>query len=119
MAKIIGIQGVLALAEFRGGRWLYVPKQVDSEHPIAQLIGLKNARALCQVFDGERIMMPSCVEAVRSLRDDEIFYRHYNEGVSLDNLASAYRISQRSVLRALERVKDRGTVSDNHQLTII
>lgn len=107
MADLVGVQGLLALAEYRGGRWLYVPKTVEPDHPLAKCLGLKKARALCQVFDGERVMMPACVDALRAIRDEEIFRRHYDGGESLDALAGAYGITQRSVLRAIGRVRGR------------
>lgn len=119
MAELIGIQGLLALAEYRGGRWLYVPKDVGADHPLAKCVGIKKARALCRVFDGERVMMPACVDALRAIRDEEIFRRHYDDGMSLDALAGEYGISQRSVLRALARAKERAEMPEQRQVSML
>lgn len=121
IADLIGVQGVLQLAEYRGGRWMYIPKDVDMHHPLAERLGLKRARKLCRRFGGERIMMPACVSALRALRDEEIYHRHYVDGISLDDLAYEYQISQRSVLRAIARRREDNNVSHpcRKQLSIL
>lgn len=120
LMEVIGIRGVLALADKYGGRWLYVPKQVTSDHPLSELLGKKNASRLCDLHGGENIKPPACRAYLRELRDQEIYRRHYDDGFSLDRLAGEYGLTQSGIVRAIQRSRAREeSPSTNYQVSLL
>ncbi|MBX9595079.1 MAG: hypothetical protein K2X46_11995 [Roseomonas sp.] len=78
LSGIIGADATLRLVEERGGTSIFVPREVNQASPLAQLVGLGNARRLSEVYGGDYIAVPLLrwwrvrVEKARGLKDREI-----------------------------------------------
>ena len=95
LESVIGHDALLALCRFYGGTPLYVPQQVPQGHNLPLVIGCGAAKALADVFGGERIDVPAMVAhtthaQIRRLR---------TEGVTTVELARRFGYSVRQVRR--------------------
>lgn len=104
LAEAFDIDTALRLADWRGGRFLYVPKTLDGQHPIAQKIGLEAARWLVEHYPGENLRIDRAAATLRHLRDRQILERN-DAGESLNALAERFDLSQRQILQILKKFR--------------
>lgn len=104
VAEAIGLPAALALVERWGGVPVWVPKQVTSEHPLVELLGLEAAGKLSELYGGDYLRVPRCARAVRLARDAEI-QRRYRNGQTAKKLALQYHLTERQIwnIVSLER----------------
>jgi Mor family transcriptional regulator len=101
IAALIGLPGTLRLVEAYGGVRLYVPKRIDAEHALAQLLGVESATQLAEVYGGElHFDIPRAVVATRAARDKSIRAERA-AGSSHRALALQYRLSERQIRNVL------------------
>lgn len=58
IAEAIGLDGLLALVDAKGGQTVTIPTRHSSDHPLAVTLGAQRFRLLQQTFAGERIEVP-------------------------------------------------------------
>lgn len=100
MTHIIPQAAVLKIAERFGGTRVYVARQPEANHELAQLIGLSAALLLGRHYGGELVEVPRASALRRALRNREM-QRLRESGYSLAKLARKYCMTQRQVGRIL------------------
>ncbi|MEX0732863.1 MAG: Mor transcription activator family protein [Aquisalimonadaceae bacterium] len=102
IAEVVGMSAALELVQGWGGLRVYVPEQLQSDHPLARALGVSAARALAARYGREKIDVPRCVAAVRAARD-ECIRRDHAAGVSARQLAITYQLTERAIWKILAR----------------
>lgn len=102
LTDIIGISAALRIVEERGGIRLYVPKIVQINHWLADLIGTEALAALVEIYAGEEIEIPRCAAALKAMKDQEIASA---EG-SVTEIARRYGYTERGVRKIRRRVEE-------------
>ena len=102
MAEIIGLNPTLAVVKAYGGTRLFVPKRMGTQHHLANLLGLEQARRLSNHFGGENLTIPRMATAMRTQRNREIV-RRYDAGESVRVLAQAYHLTDRQIYTILSQ----------------
>lgn len=97
VVDLIGLAATLKLVEHFGGRTqLYVPRDIDHDHPIAQAVGITAARKLATVYSADTLRnIPRCAEGLRRIRNTEIRARHPAESAA--TLALAFGLTERQI----------------------
>lgn len=105
VVELIGLSATLKLVERFGGLIkLYVPREIELEHPIAQAIGITAARKLASRYGADCLTsIPLCAEGLRRLRDAELVRRAERETPAA--LALLYGITERHVWRILAEAR--------------
>lgn len=106
VVELIGLAATLKLVEHFGGLIaLYVPRDIEPEHPIAVAIGITAARKLSDHYGTDCLRnIPRCVAGLRRIRDAEIHARHKTESAA--RLALAFGLTERQVWRILSEALD-------------
>lgn len=106
MAAAVGLQPVLALVEWRGGRYVRLPrKRPADDHILVRKLGRPAVDWLMHEaagggLAGETIMVPKAAGYIRAQRDAEIRARN-GEGWSVARLAAHYDLHVRQIWRIL------------------
>jgi hypothetical protein len=109
VVELIGLAATLNLVEHFGGLIaLYVPRDIEPEHPIAVAIGITAARKLAAHYGTDSLRnIPRCVAGLRRIRDAQIHARR-EAGESPARLALAFGITERQVWSILAELRDSG-----------
>ncbi len=107
VVELIGLPATLKLVEHFGGLIaLYVPREIEAEHPIAVAIGITAARKLASRYGGDCVRsIPLCTRGLRRIRDAEIRAR-VEAGESPAALAPVYGMTERHLWRILAQSAD-------------
>lgn len=99
-----GHQAAIAITRAFGGRQLSVPTpdRMTEDHPIALTIGLTAARKLAKAKGGERLEIPSEINAVLELRNEAIC-KAFDDGASIRSISFDAGISRKWVRHILVR----------------
>ena len=98
LLEILGAEGLRKLAEERGGRRAYVPRDPPDSHWLVRALGREAAAALAWRFGGDRISIPARPDAAaRSERIREL--RAQGRGVR--EIAAKAGVSERWVYKVL------------------
>ena len=110
IADLIGEVGALNIAAQKGGTRVYFPARVDDTHWLAAVVGIDNARKLCDHFavdgSGQRIEIPLFVGGSYKQFIRELSKRLHAldaDGASEREIARKLGVSQRSVRRHRSR----------------
>ena len=68
IGAVIGTVSTMRLLAVFGGTRLYVPEQMDADHPIALALGLASARLLAKRFGREQLDLPDAEDFHRLRR---------------------------------------------------
>nr|DAN07197.1 MAG TPA: Mor transcription activator family [Caudoviricetes sp.] len=79
---------------------LYVPKTLDGNHRLVQILGQEKATALAQAFGGESLQPANCRWLYARHRDDAIV-RMLADGAPMSVVCSVMRVSRRHVTNVL------------------
>ncbi len=106
VVELIGLPATLRLVESYGGIIaLYVPRDIDPDHPIAVAIGIAAARKLAARYGADTLRnIPRCVDGLRRIRNAEIRARHPHESAA--RLALDYSLTERQIWSILAEVRD-------------
>ena len=107
IVNVCGHQAAIALVRSFGGRTVSVPteRRMEENHPIALSVGLTAARKLCNARGGERLEIPSEVNAVLEIRNHHIVSLFDNQR-SIHSIAMELGLSRkwvRSILLKSDR----------------
>lgn len=104
IVEACGHQAAIAITRAFGGRQLSVPNpdRMTEEHPIALCIGLTAARKLAKAKPGERLEIPSEINAVLELRNEAVV-KAFDEGASVRSISFDQGISRKWVRNILVR----------------
>ncbi|MBL45146.1 MAG: hypothetical protein CMN71_10650 [Sphingomonadaceae bacterium] len=96
LSALLGEEGLIALAENFGGRRLYVPGDIQSDHPIFKALGEERARKLTNLYSPAMIRVP----LARTIRA-----RHYRaQGDSNGEIATKLGMTETGVDKIFDRM---------------
>lgn len=104
IVEACGHQAAIAITRAFGGRQLSVPSpdRMLEDHPIALTIGLTAARKLANAKGGERLEIPSEINAVLELRNEAVC-KAFDDGASIRAISFDAGISRKWVRNILVR----------------
>ncbi|WP_027184446.1 Mor transcription activator family protein [Desulfovibrio inopinatus] len=105
MANAVGRQAMLTLSFVLGGRELYIPHQIRSDHALSHLLGKDAAERLSEYYGGEKIFIPTRSVFVRQDRDRRIL-EAYTRGDSISKMAREFRTSRKTIRFVLLRYEE-------------
>lgn len=113
LGQVIGLDAALKLAAAWPGIRLFVPKQIEADHPIAVAIGFKAARELSKIYGGESITPPICQRYHRAAMKAQMM-KEYRNGASASELARKYGVHQFTIYNgaAKEAESKQGSLLD-------
>lgn len=96
--EIIGLPATLKLVENWGGLIaLYIPRNINTDHPLARQLGLEAAFKLTERWGGDYLRnIPKATAALRAARNREIIARRA-AGESAAKLALEYGVTERQI----------------------
>jgi hypothetical protein len=102
IVDVCGHQAAIAITRAFGGRQLSVPnpERMEEDHPIALTIGLTAARKLAKSKGGERLEIPSELNAVLELRNEAVC-KAFDDGASIRSISFDCGISRKWVRNIL------------------
>jgi len=112
LVDVVGVDAALAIVHERGGVRLCVPRYARTDHWLVTVVGIDALEALVEVYAGEEIDIPRCVDALRALREQQI-YNDYIDGSTQAALARKYGYTERGIRKLLRRI---GVQSAQEQL---
>lgn len=107
VVELIGLAATLNLVEHFGGLIaLYIPRDIEADHQIAQAIGITAARKLATHYGTDCLRnIPRCVDGLRRIRDVDIVARR-EAGESPARLALAFGLTERQIWSILAEARD-------------
>ena len=101
ICAVIGVSCVIALIESLGGGRIFVPKNISSGgSKIVKAIGHEAAQNLSHVYAGETVTLPTCAK-LKLLIKKRCVIAAYDSGESVNDLATQYGLSVRSIFKYL------------------
>lgn len=58
IADVVGLEGLVALVEWRGGTTIFVPVECGAGCELAEVMGMDGAQALVDTYAGSRLTLP-------------------------------------------------------------
>ncbi|MDO8704006.1 MAG: Mor transcription activator family protein [Sulfuricaulis sp.] len=97
VVDLIGLPATLRLVEnFGGVIQVYVPRQIEPDHPLATVLGLSTARKLVPRYGADYLRnIPRCALGLRRIRNTEIRRRHRAESAA--KLALVFALTERQI----------------------
>lgn len=101
--NLIGHQSTIRLVRAKGGRDITLPieKNLTDNNWLVVLVGMDNAKKLCNHFNGNSIKLPIEVNALIQLRNASIAI-DYQDGSSISELASKYQVDRKLIQKILD-----------------
>jgi len=96
IAETLGLPIVLKLVEHFGGTEVKFPKYPGDEHPVLQVLGIEDGRALCDFLSGGTVYVPLCKPRGASRKEVLALEK---EGKGRREIARLLGVSQRHVRR--------------------
>lgn len=96
LAATVGYTPTVTIGVVFEGKDLWVPTQVQADHPLVALIGLRPFRALVAAYGGDRLRIPQW-SAVEALRRDWRIAGRMAAGEPLAEIAAAEGLTVRRV----------------------
>lgn len=96
VVDLVGLPATLKLVEHFGGAIaVYVPREIEADHPLAHAVGPAAARKLSSLYGGDYLRnIPRCARGLRRIRDVEIRARR-TEGAF--RLALEFGLTERQI----------------------
>lgn len=102
ICSVIGLSAAIKIASHYGGTRLWVPANMQVNHPLARLIGFDQAVKLCTRYRCEYLSIPRAARAIKAMRNAAIVSR-YLAGEKAKSLAREYGIHERMIWYILSR----------------
>lgn len=106
LVGLIGHQHTIELLRAWGGRCVYVPAELDQDHPLAFTVGLESARKLADHYGNTKVDLPAERNFLIDLRNESIL-QEFTRGRTISWLASTYGVSRRQVNVILDALGQR------------
>lgn len=109
IVKLVGHQSAIRLVRSKGGQCFGFPysENLDDRNWLVLIIGIDNAKKLCDRFQCEKIKLPIEVNALIQLRNDAII-QDFKSGSSISSMAKKYEIDRKHVQNILDKYNMRG-----------
>lgn len=103
MIEIAGPEAAWKLIGAHGGTRVHFPAKVNQGHWLARLVGLDEARNICQQFAGLDVVLPHA----RRYHSKMALVKALENGASTNEAARTAGMTQRSAFRARAQIKQR------------
>jgi len=100
LVRIIGYDDALALLNRLGGQRVYIRKEIEGDHIIAQTIGSDSANKLALIYGGDSMEIPVAKALTKAKTWADIRSRH-NEGATLEQLVEEFGFYKRKIRHIL------------------
>lgn len=112
--NLIGHQATIRLVRAKGGRDITLPieKNLTDNNWLVALVGMDNAKKLCNHFVGVSLKLPIEVNALVQLRNASIVI-DYQDGMSISSIANNYQIDRKLVQKIIDAFCYRDTKQFN------
>lgn len=107
LSELIGIKAALSIADVFGGEKIYVArwspdmsKQGKDTARLIQCIGNDSAQKVCDLFGGSHIVIPSCKNLIREVRNKSIRADAHSK-IKRGEMAHKYGLSVRQIRRII------------------
>ncbi len=104
LIDLLGISTAYRIASGWGGGTLYIPKQLNWDHPIALAIGHEEAITLCGTYGGVYLEIPPKARALRTRRE-QLICDDLKEGATIGQASRKYGLTQTAVRNICQRNK--------------
>lgn len=114
VVELIGTQAAIRLVRAKGGRDLKLPMphNLSDNNWLVALVGMDNAKKLCNHFVGVSLKLPIEVNALVQLRNASIVI-DYQDGMSISSIANNYQIDRKLVQKIIDAFCYRDTKQFN------
>jgi Mor family transcriptional regulator len=106
LAEVIGEDTTLKLFTRFAGRHLCVPETCPPGHLIEETIGAEKAAQLCQTYQRELLIFPTCALLLIKIRNQNMLADR-QAGMRQCDIATKYQVSARTVCKIVGRRRDR------------
>lgn len=114
LAKLLGMQTAIILVRRYSNRRLSVPTidNLHDMHPLVLTIGLLPAQCLCREYGGTMIELPTEVNALLEVRNEEIVRRFLGDGTltsgeSIRSISMDFGIDRKYIQKLIDRAGHR------------
>lgn len=115
ISDLVGRQGAIQLVRRYGGRTLSVPypEGITESHPLTFTLGMANAKALAKHYGGNLLNLPSEVNALLDLRNEEIVRRFLGpagtgeDGESIRSLSIDFGLDRKYIQKIVDKAGHR------------
>ena len=105
IAEEISLDLAVRLAELKGGREIYIPKNPGPETSLARMVGLENARLLFQTLGNGKLLVPAGNIGGQTGRRQRVAML-LDQGVSHSDIAAKVDVHLRTVERVAASLRD-------------
>ncbi len=105
IADEISLDLAVRLAELKGGREIYIPKNPGPETSLARMVGLENARLLFQTLGNGKLLVPAGNIGGQTGRRQRVAML-LDQGVSHSDIAAKVDVHLRTVERVAATLRD-------------
>lgn len=120
IANAAGERAALILGREKAGQEFYIPKAVEPDHWLAQLVGLREARAIAAIFGDRNMVLPPGLGGAKRKRAS-ILAEMIDKGYTVNQITAATGVA-RSTVYDHRRGKDhprRKPAKDDPQGTLL
>lgn len=111
LAQATSDEAAATLCRAYPGKRLYIPLEIGSNHAIAELIGIEQARKLVSAYGGFSIELPTGAGIRQYQRDQEIIQAYQEGSAGVSDLATQHQLSPRHIMRIIKTNTDRERAS--------
>jgi len=104
ISDVIGIDNALKFTARYRGTMVWVPKNICETHEIAKIVGIEAAKKLSFTFANESLTIPVLNKLESRIRAISI-EKDRRSGMGINQLASKYKLTSRSIYIKLSKVK--------------
>ena len=104
VVEVIGLASTIELIKSYGGTRVFIPKNMKTQHKLANLLGLEQARRLSHYFGGESLSIARAASSIRSERNKTIV-RRYDAGEGVGSLAIEFQLTERQIYTILSKTE--------------
>jgi Mor family transcriptional regulator len=101
LAEVVGDDAMIKLFTRFAGRHLSIPETCPPGHLIEEIIGAEKAALLCQTYQSELLIFPTCTYLLIKIRNQNM-RADRQAGMKLCDIATKYQISSRRVCSILK-----------------
>lgn len=96
IADVAGTRAALILGREKAAQEIYIPKSVDPDHWLAQLVGLDEARAIATTLGPRNVVLPPSIGGAKRKRAS-ILAEMIDKGYTVNQITSATGVARSTV----------------------
>lgn len=96
VADVAGVRAALVLGREKAAQEIYIPKTVDPDHWLAQLVGLDEARAIASVLGPRNVVLPPSIGGAKRKRAG-VLAEMIDKGYTVNQITAATGVARSTV----------------------